>query len=509
MLSGLLACAPGAAAAAHELDFNAWPFVTTQAELTGGPVTWNAAGSLLFHGPSPDGGTIGGFRPLWVQTSDAAGHLHSGLSLYPLFSYTADPNSYRWSVFDLISRAGLRAGADPSLSQLEQREAFDLWPFWFSRQTADPETSYRALFPIFGTIKHRLGYDRLFWAPFPLYFQTESRGAITTHAPWPFLRWTKGAAQGFGLWPLFGWENRPGVSSDSFYLWPLGFDSVTLPKPGAPAGTLPEREDGFLPFYDRVSGPGMVSEDYLWPFFGHTDRTIPDRYDETRWFWPFLVQGRGDSRYVNRWGPFYTHSVIQGYDKTWYAWPILRKATWTESGLIQTKTQGLFFVYWSLEQRSATHPALPPARRTHLWPLFSFWDNGAGRRQWQVLSPFEALFTDNDKVRQSWTPLFALIRYDRNAPGDVRFSLLWNAVTWRRSQLLEFAAVRPELTDADKSLQQSPQVPHDRISRIWPKVPSVGQGPNGETLLHRNQHNAGGGEMLHKLEKAGAALGLV
>jgi hypothetical protein len=67
-----------------------------------------------------------------------------------------------------------------------------------------------------------------------------------------------------------------------------------------------------------------------------------------------------------------------------------------------------------------------------VWPLVSIWDNGAGSRQVQVPSPFEVFFPDNPDVRETWTPLTAIYRYDRKPTGETRSSLLWNAVTWRR-----------------------------------------------------------------------------
>jgi len=129
----------------------------------------------------------------------------------------------------------------------------------------------------------------------------------------------------------------------------------------------------------------------------------------------------------------YTHSIIKGYDKTWVLWPLFRHAEWQEAGIAQEKDQFLIFLFWSQTQRSLTNPAAAPANKTHLWPLFSSWDNGAGRRQVQVLSPLEIFFPTNDVVRQLYTPLFALYRYDRSDPAAYRHSLLWNAVTYRRS----------------------------------------------------------------------------
>ena len=50
-----------------------------------------------------------------------------------------------------------------------------------------------------------------------------------------------------------------------------------------------------------------------------------------------------------------------------------------------------------------------------------------------MLSPLEVFFPTNDIVRQLYTPVFALYRYDRTDADTSRHSLLWKAVTWRRS----------------------------------------------------------------------------
>src|SRR5690606_8913447 len=126
--------------------------------------------------------------------------------------------------------------------------------------------------------------------------------------------------------------------------------------------------------------------------FGYTDRTQPHRYHETRYFWPFLVRGRGDDRFVNRFGPFYTHSVIKDVEKTWVLWPVYREKKWTDPGVAQIQRQVLYFIYRSTEQHSTTNPAAAPAQKTHLWPLVSYWDNGAGRQQLQFPSPLEVFF---------------------------------------------------------------------------------------------------------------------
>ena len=431
-LLGLAAAVAGVRADAEDREHNVWPFFVGHTDPAGRTESWNAGGPLLFSRPAPEGGTQSGLRPLWVQTTGPRGDFRSALFLYPVFSYSAADETYRWSVLNLINRSGRRASAPAPQSDLERSEGFDFWPFWFSRDTGDPATSYHALFPIAGTMKHRLGFDRLSWVAWPLYFQSDKRGAVTTATPWPFVRVTRGAASGLALWPQFGWQDRPGVSRQEFYLWPLGYNNTTQPAADAPDGTPPVREYAALPFYAHASGPGYRGETFLWPFFGYTDRTAPERYHEARYLWPLLVQGRGENHYVNRWAPLYTHSNIGGYDKTWIAWPLLKQLRWTADGVAETKKQLLYFLYWSRVQRSPTNPNLPAASIMHVWPLVSVWDNGAGRRQWQFPSPLEVFFPGNEKVRAAWSPLVSLVRFDQRAPGDVRTSVLWDGITWER-----------------------------------------------------------------------------
>jgi hypothetical protein len=59
----------------------------------------------------------------------------------------------------------------------------------------------------------------------------------------------------------------------------------------------------------------------------------------------------------------------------------------------------------------------------------------------QILSPTEVFFPDNQDMRESWSPLFAIYRFDRRPTGESRTSLLWDAVTWRHDshdRLAEF-----------------------------------------------------------------------
>jgi hypothetical protein len=408
---------------------NYWPFAVKEAfpdkPFTGQKPSWQAVGPLVFSKTATDGSSSGGFRPFYVFSKDASDQSAESDFLYPLLSHRTDAYVSRWSFLELINSQKSKPSAPPE----ERQNGFDVWPFYFSRNTGDPVTSYHAVFPLQGTIINRLGYDSVSWTLFPLYGRFQQHGVTTTDTPWPFIKTVSGNRNhGFAFWPLFGWQARAGDYRNQFYLWPLIYKNESKLSQPKPTVNL-----GVLPFYARDESADSLSETYVWPFFGYTHRTAPYHYDETRWLWPLFVQGRGDDRRINRWAPFYTHSDIKGDDKTWVLWPFFRRERWTDGGLTQTKTQVLYFFFWSLGERSVRNPALPRAEKTHFWPLTSYWSDGAHHRQLELLSPFEVFFQDNEPVRRAYSPLFSIYRYEQFAPDNTRTSLLWNAVSLRRA----------------------------------------------------------------------------
>lgn len=445
-LIAVLGCAAACGVPARANEKNVWPLWVGQTQTNATTdektaeetvVSWNALGPLFFSQPAQPGAApsrhdravrVSGFRPFYIQKTSPEGDVTDAYVLPPLFRYHATPFGSRWSVFSLINRES-PGEVHVSAAGSGERSAFDVWPFYFSRQTGDPATSYRALFPIYGSIPQRFRLDHWTWVAFPLYGRFERNGVTTTTTPWPFIKVMRGEGnRGFEFWPLFGHREKAGEYRERYYLWPLIYkNEKKLSEP------QPDIRRGVLPFYASTIDANSQSRTYLWPFFGWFDRTAPLAYHETHYFWPLFVQGRGEARYVNRWAPFYTHSDSKGVSKTWILWPLWRERVSDEGPIIQTKRQFLYFLYNSTVQRSATNPAATPAHKTHVWPLFTSWDNGAGRRQIQALSPLEVFFPHNETIRTTYSPLFAIYRYDRPSDDTSRHSLLWNFVTWRRA----------------------------------------------------------------------------
>ena len=405
-------------------DENLWPLRSAQQSADGAQTKVEALGPLFFEHRRPDR-TDSGFRPLFLHRELPAEGRTQDYLFFPLFFREQRADATRWNIFSLVNSD---ARADQAGAPADW-QAFDLWPLYFSRRTGKPATTYHALLPLHGVIKNRFGNDRIDFTLFPLYSRWQKGERVETDLVWPLFREIHGGGEsGWALWPLYGHREKDGgaTARSQFIAWPFWLERDRAVEGGT------DSLRASLPFLSQRRAPGL--RDDMWLFWGSLHQTTPVAYDETRYLWPLWLQGRGaDGRRRNRWAPFYTHSVKPtGDDKTWILWPLYREENWTDAGLAQTKTQLLYFVYWDLAQRDPARPAAAPAHKTHLWPLFSYWDNGAGRRQVQALSPFEVFYQHDDRVRQLWSPLFALFRFDRRSADAVRTSFVFDLVTYRR-----------------------------------------------------------------------------
>ncbi len=399
----------------HGAESNFWPLrVRTEGSPQGRPDHTGSLGPFLSL-TERDATRIFSFRPFWTSFHNRETGSRSAHLLYPLVNWMDNGDFSSGHVLNLLQYRHNRLADETFL------RAF---PILFSLQTPRSEDSYFALWPIGGTLKNRLWRDQISFIAWPLFVRTLKGDEVRTHVPYPFVQHLGGPhSQGFGIWPVYGHFERENDYAHTWAAWPFFYhyrDKLDE--------AVPYERFGILPFYTRETGAGLRSETFIWPFFGYTHESDPrPAYRERRYFWPFLVQGRGEERRVNRWMPFYTHETEPGYSKRWFAWPLLELETFKEPGLIRERTSLLYFLYRDERQRFAG----TEARLNFLWPFYGYWNDGYERRQLQVLDPLSLFFPFNRKVRENWTPLFALYRLDERA-GNTRHSLFWDLIVWER-----------------------------------------------------------------------------
>ena len=371
-------------------------------------------------------------RPITLNYHDSIAQSTDSYILYPVFSHHKKPNHERWSILGLIQS---RTTKFPSGSRVHDSMAF---PIYFYRDTGDKRTSYEAVFPLGGKMYYFFGKDEFAFFAWPLWLKTRVKTETHYSTPWPLIQGQTGKDCGGGaIWPISGHFWKKEKYDNRFNIWPLMYcykDKLDNP--------IPRVRKGFLPLYSLETNADFNDTTVVWPFFG-TRHEYKPVYTERRLFWPLLVQGRGEKKYVCRFAPVYTHSIKKGVDKHWYCWPLVKHTEWNAKGLDFDQTQFLYFLFWSQRQTSYLNPNLPSAEKTHIWPLFSYWDNGAGRIQFQMLSPLEVFLQHDKPVKDLYSPIFAIYRYNQPCPGTASESLFWDFITEKKTPTRKQLTIGP------------------------------------------------------------------
>lgn len=353
--------------------------------------------------------------------------------LYPMLNYYSSRYNTSWDFFSFFNYT------KTTVDNKVRFQRMTLFPFYFAQKTGDPERDYHGLFPVGGYVRGYFNSKKISWFAFPLALQIEKTDETRYAFPWPVIRWSKGPKSGGGtFWPLVGHFWKKGDYDRQYGMWPLVYyNKEDLHK------KEPTYKHGFLPFYAFEKSEKRESTTVLWPFFSRIHGKKPDVYVEDQFMWPFVVKARGANRNITRVAPFYSHSNINGTDRKWYLWPLMKKVEWKDKDLIIDQQQLLYFLVWRQRQRSAKNPKLAAAYKTHVWPLYSTWDNGAGEKQKQFFSPFEVFFPDNRIVRKAYTPLFAFYRSHEKPNGYRYRGVFFNFITHERGKHFEQFTMGP------------------------------------------------------------------
>ena len=124
-----LGLAAALAARAHAAECNDWPIRVAHTDARSAAQSTQCIGPLFFSQPLAAGDHAEGFRPFYLHRQNADASSETDF-LYPLFFRRDYADGYRWSILNLINRDQPAAGQAARTTR-----GFDLWPFYFSRQT--------------------------------------------------------------------------------------------------------------------------------------------------------------------------------------------------------------------------------------------------------------------------------------------------------------------------------------------------------------------------------------
>ena len=348
--------------------------------------------------------------------------------LWKVLTYTAYGEEYRCQFVQLLSFAG---GSTQSGTNVHR---FTFFPIYFRQRSEIPEKNYTAFFPVYGTIKERLGRDEIHFAAFPIWSTTRKRDVVTDNYLYPIFHLRKGNnLRGWQVWPLLGDERKHfstitnvwgdpepvGGHRKRFVLWPFFFDQR------AGLGTANEsHSQALIPFYSGLRSPLRDSTSIPWPI-GYT-YTVDREKNFREWGapWPFIVFARG-SKSVDRVWPFFSVGTNQYLTSRWYCWPIYKYNRLNAPPLDRERTRILFFLYSDILVRDTENDRF--RRRVDLWPLLLMERDMDGNRRWQMLALLESFLPRSTGLERDLSPLWSLWRAQKNPKaGRTSQSLLFN-----------------------------------------------------------------------------------
>lgn len=423
---------------------SAGPILRTMTEPDGTART-TALGPFHESATYPDGTSLSApLRPLWTEATrpNPRDYRHDWAFLWPIASgrTLGHDRTWRFLVFFGDNR-DVTAGTNAAHHTL-------LLPFWFSGQTRSGET-YRALFPLGGTICDLLVKDRIEFVLFPIWARSSINDVTTTDWLWPFISRTTtpdGHIDKFRVFPFYSRNTTRGHFEKTTIAWPFWSHSRFDYKNSHGTSWV------LFPFYGRTRLSDQSGWMVLPPLIQHGVATNGD----FRTFapWPFYIHKKHGALETFHLWPLYGRRTEGPLNRQYWLWPILtheqnaysttRYRRWTLAPFFSVATYTRSPDKIARKQRLATTPAALDAaatnapetlvrRRLKLWPLFTH------QTQREPILATRFVFPDlwpgptPAVVERSWAPLWTLLDYRAALPADApadaepntSLSLLW------------------------------------------------------------------------------------
>jgi hypothetical protein len=355
------------------------------------------------------------FRPLvnfrWEDTGgELRGNMYEVQALWPLFLYRRTEGTTRLKIRLLPAFNHVRFEHPDGSEEVDT----SLLPFVLTGSSPE-EGSYFAFFPFGGTLRGLFGKDRIRFALFPLYADTQQGDHRSWHLLWPVFRYSKGGGKSsFQFWPLFGWKQKEDWYKKVFVLWPF-FARVQL-------GLDTDRPTDswfFLPFYARQQTPFGKIDYFLYPLFSYQRQERPGyRFREWTLPWPFVQIARGDRERRNSFWPIWGKHTKPEYANTFFLYPVGRIVSY---GTPAQRTQRRYVLplYWDWR---VTEEGRFAQGRFKGWPFWDYTKRGEREKEFRTISPlwfwrpeggFERNYSDFWKVyvQRSWPDGFQEKRF--------------------------------------------------------------------------------------------------
>ena len=383
------------------------------------------------------GGRRSSYRPLLHTRVDAPDGTRFREVLWPLYADRLEHERFGWRFLTVWGR-----DADVD----DPGSPWHVWavPLWFQGRAKTGE-DYAALFPIGGTMRDFLTFDRFRFVLWPIWSEAERNGIHSSYWFWPIFSRAEGKGHhNLRVFPFWGRVRKDGEWDRRFVLWPI-WNQAEYFRRGEPDGSgwalvpvcghtrRPTAEAWYVlpPFFQVSRGRGRFDGDRQilapWPLV----RIADVRGTHKRHFYPFYATTwTTNSSTTHVLWPFWRHDHDDGRSAVRDDWSlaplfhrsVVRRPSAPADGDAAGNGATAAVPRW--------RPGEPIRSYTRLWPLFSYVDEEQG-------TFFRLLdFSFHRRVGALERNLLQMpVVYTRGhdpASGLREDELLWGFVRWRR-----------------------------------------------------------------------------
>ena len=339
----------------------------------------------------------------------------------PIFEFSSDRIAIRPVLHmdgqrtDILYPLGIntrnRGGFFPLYSSriLEDDMHRTLFPFFHGRYM---NKVYGGVFPVFGTLYHRFGYDKSRFFLWPLYSKTIYNEIETYHILWPVFSYSQDRS--FNMFPFYGYKKTL-ESRHDFLLWPI-FHHMRGKK----------NMDAALPLFQRSYGDNFDNISILWPFFSFS-RDFQAEHTVIDSPWPLIRVAKGGYE-ETRIFPLYHKKIIPGTSsmKT-ILWPVYRNQQNYDKNCELRRDKTTILI---LSNHSYTlSPQGQGTSDITLWPV---WYQTTASTEFSWYFPWILPF-NNTGYKNNWLPILTLAHASEHN-GSSLIDILWHTVFYQKDK---------------------------------------------------------------------------
>ncbi|RUM87600.1 MAG: hypothetical protein DSZ24_05915, partial [Thermodesulfatator sp.] len=351
------------------------------------------------------------FRPFYSKVR--RGDREDVYFLSPLGHYHREKGYRRFRLVPLFSYDWYE------VKEVGQAEHHTYFPIFWGKDSQG--RGYGGLFPLYGVMRERLGYDEIRFFLWPLYASSRLGRNVSTNILWPLFNRSHGPElSGFKFWPLLGWRKWEGKYERSFFLWPIFFKEERY---GA-EGELLYRKNYAWPFYGVEKGRRRERRFWLWPFF---QKATSPTYRKWDFPWPFFQIVRGEEKGIRLW-PLFGWRRSADWERNFVLWPLFFGEHLQRGKEEEVSARILLLSHY----RRVDFQGKPKEKFFRFWPFFLWY---ARVREGCRLFYFPALLPLSDEgLERNFGPFLRLFEYYHWGFKYTYVKVLWGLYRYERDE---------------------------------------------------------------------------